>query len=215
MIVSVQHIPKDTPYNRRPGKAMEPEYLTIHSTANPNSTAQNERDWLTNLSNTRTASWHLVIDEKEAFEAIPQNEIAWHAGDGLKGTGNNKSISIEICESGNRQKTIENAVRLSALILLKRGWGVDRLRRHYDWSGKHCPRILEKDNWAQWNKFKVMVAKELKDTSLSPWAREAMEWARGPEINITDGTSPKEPISLERMIAILYRYDKLNNEGKS
>lgn len=209
MIVNVQHIPKSTPNDRRPGIAMEPEYLTIHSTANPDSTAQNERDWLTNPSNTRTASWHLVVDENEAIEAIPQNEVAWHAGDGKNGTGNNKSISIEICESGNRQKTIENAVKLSAQILRERGWGIERLRRHYDWSGKHCPRILEKDNWAEWNEFKIMVAGELKDTSISPWAKEAMEWATSPEINITDGTLPKEPISLERLITILYRYDKL------
>ena len=33
-----------------------------------------------------------------------------------------------------------------------------------------------------------------------------MEW--GIKNNLTDGTNPKEPISLERFITILYRYDK-------
>lgn len=209
MNINVQHIPKSTAYNRRPGIAMEPEYLTIHSTANPKSTAQNERDWLTNPSNTGTASWHLVVDDKQVIEAIPQNEIAWHAGDGRNGPGNRKSISIEICESGDREKTIENVVKLSAQILREKGWGIDRLRRHYDWSGKHCPRIFEKNNWEEWNRFKSMVATELQKTSLSPWAKEAMEWATSPGINLTDGSSPKEPISLERMITILYRYHML------
>lgn len=40
----------------------------------------------------------------------------------------------------------------------------------------------------------------------SPWAVEAMEWAI--KLGLTDGTNSKEPISLERFITILYRYDK-------
>lgn len=211
MIISIQHIPKDTPHNRRPGIVMEPEYLTIHSTANPDSTAQNERDWLTNPQNTRTASWHLVVDDKEVIEAIPQDEVAWHAGDGRNGIGNRSSISIEICESGDRDKTLLNAAKLSAQILHERNWGIERMKRHYDWSGKHCPQILEADNWSEWEGFKTIVLNELKELSISDWAKEAMEWATSPEINITDGTNPKEPITLERMITILYRYKDLNN----
>ena len=106
----VEHIPKDALHNRRPKLAMVAEYITIHSTANPKSTAQNERDWLTNPQNSRTASWHIVVDEKEAIEAVPLNEVAWHAGDGRNGTGNRKSIGIEICESGSRTATIMNAI---------------------------------------------------------------------------------------------------------
>ncbi len=206
MQINIQHIPKDTPNNRRPGLLMEPEYLTIHSTANPDSTAQNERDWLTNPSNTRTASWHLVVDDKEIIEAIPLNEVAWHAGDGKNGTGNRKSISIEICESNDRKKTILNAAKLSAQILHERNWGIERLKRHYDWSGKHCPRIFANKNWSEWGNYKLMVSQELEALSVNLWANEAMKWAKSPDVNITDGTNPKEPITLERMITILYRY---------
>lgn len=145
---------------KRPGIAMIPEYITIHSTANEKSTAQNERDWLMNPNNTMTASWHIAVDEKRAVVAIPFNEVAWHAGDG-RGNGNMKSIGIEICESGNRQKTLENAVKLVANILKGRNWGVDRLRRHYDWSGKSCPRIMSANNWAGWEQFKLQVQAEL------------------------------------------------------
>ena len=159
---TVNHIPRTTPYNRRPGIAMIPQYLTIHSTGNLNSTAQNERTWLTdNPQNKATASYHVVIDEKEAIEVLPLDEVAWHAGDG-NGQGNRASIGIEICESGNRQKTLQNAVKLVAKVLKERGWGVDRLRRHFDWSGKVCPRILQPDNWAGWERFKKDVQKELK-----------------------------------------------------
>jgi len=155
------HIPRNIPHNRRPGLAMQPKYITIHSTANPSSTAQNERDWLTNPANKWTASWHIAVDQNQAVEAIPLNEVAWHAGDGGSGAGNRASIGIEICESGDRQKTLQNAVQLVARLLRERGWGVDRLRRHYDWSRKNCPRIMSANNWAGWTKFKADVQKEL------------------------------------------------------
>ena len=209
----VDHIPRNTPHNRRPGTSMHPEYITIHSTGNPSSTARNERGWLTNPSNTRTASWHICVDEREAVEAIPLNEVAWHAGDG-NGQGNRASIGIEICESGNRTKTLENAVKLVARLLKERGWGTDRLKRHYDWSGKICPRILSGSNWAGWEQFKWDVQKELagggnvaedKNTP-SAWAKEAWEW--GKKEGITDGTRPKDAPTREEVITMLYNYDQ-------
>lgn len=211
----VDHIPRNTPHNRRPGTSMNPEYITIHSTGNPSSTARNERGWLTNPSNTRTASWHIVVDEKEAIEAIPLNEVAWHAGDGGNGTGNRKSIGIEICESGDRQRTLQNAVKLVTKLLKERGWGVDRLRRHFDWSGKICPRIMQQNNWAGWEQFKKDVAKELAGgvstatqdkNQPSSWAEEPWEW--GKKNGVTDGTRPKDAITREEVITMLYNYDQ-------
>lgn len=156
MNYKIDHVPINK--LKRPGITMVPEYITIHSTGNEKSTAQNERDWLVNPTNKRQASWHIAVDEKQAVEAIPLNEVAWHAGDK---EGNRKSIGIEICESGNREKTIQNTVKLVAGMLKERGWGVDRLRRHYDWSGKNCPRIMSANNWAGWEQFKQQVQVEL------------------------------------------------------
>lgn len=158
----IDHIKMTTPCNRRPGTYMQPEYITIHNTGNPPSTAANERAWLTNPSNMVTASYHIVIDERETIECLPLNEIGWHAGDGKNGTGNRKSIGIEICESGNYAKTLERAVELVARMLKERGWGVDRLRRHYDWSGKNCPRLMNADGkWTGWTEFKERVRKAI------------------------------------------------------
>ena len=155
----VDHIPitKNDP-KRRPGIKMTAEYLTIHSTANPRSTARNERGWLVNPSNKRTASFHIAVDDKESVECIPLNEVAYHAGNR---NGNYKSIGIEICESGNRQKTLQNAIWLTAKMLYERNWGIDRLKRHFDWSGKICPGIMASNNWQGWAEFKQNVANEL------------------------------------------------------
>ncbi len=208
MNYKVDHIPKGTPYNRRPGIAMAPKYLTIHSTGNPNSTAQNERAWLTNPSNDRTASYHIVVDEKEAIEVLPLNEVSWNAGDG-HGDGNRASIAIEICESGNRQKTLDNAVKLVAKMLRERNWGADKLRRHYDWSRKICPRILQPNNWAGWEKFKQDVKKELTGgvtvaadkNAPSAWAKGAWDWAKAK--GYLDGTRPKDSVTREELAAVL------------
>lgn len=203
----IDYIPKG---KLRTGTKMTPTTITIHSTGNPKSTAKNERGWLTNPANDRIASWHICVDEKEAVEAIPLNEVAYHAGDR---TGNYSSIGIEICESGDRAKTILNTVELVAKMLHERGWGVDRLRRHYDWSGKICPRIMSNNNWEGWIGFKISVERELgklKQGAVSSWAKEAWEWAK--KKGITDGTDPKGMVTREQLVTMLYRYHKQVNK---
>jgi N-acetylmuramoyl-L-alanine amidase len=184
-IFIVDHIPANTPYNRRPGLPLVPEYITVHSTGNPGSTARQERAWLINPANKRTASWHICIDEREAVEAIPLGEVAWHAGDGGNGPGNRKSIAIEICESGDRVKTLENAAELVAELLRRLNLGTERLRRHWDWSGKACPRILMADNWAGWEKFKLEVEKRLNNPESTSGST-----------NLTGTAKPKNPANL-------------------
>lgn len=41
----------------------------------------------------------------------------------------------------------------------------------------------------------------------STWAREGMLW--GIDLGLTDGSNPKEPVTLERMITILHRMSKI------
>lgn len=135
----VDHIPVG---KKRTGRSMNPTTLTIHSTGNANSTARGERGWLTNPDNTSSTGFHIVVDENRAIEVIPFDETAYHAGDGGSGPGNTTSIGLEICEPGDRLKTLENAAYLAAKILNDYGWGTDKLRQHYDWSRKNCPQIL-------------------------------------------------------------------------
>jgi N-acetylmuramoyl-L-alanine amidase len=161
------HIPHNTPFNRRPAIKMHATTITIHNNANPTSTAANERAWLTNKTNIRQASYHIAIDSKQAIEVLPLDEVGWHAGDGSGvNSGNRTSIGIEICERdvelGEYAQTLANAVELVATMLHKKGWGVDRLRRHYDWSGKNCPRLMNIDNkWSGWFDFKKRVGVRL------------------------------------------------------
>lgn len=148
----------------RPGGNFKKTSVTIHSTGNLTSTPEGERKWLDNATNKRSASWHYVVGEEVVIQAIPDNETAWHCGNS---TGNNHSIGVEIVESGNRTKVLMTAAEFTAELLKKYGFGIDKLKRHYDWTGKNCPRILIdktyiKDN-LNWQWFLKMVSAFLAD----------------------------------------------------
>lgn len=79
--------------------------------------------------------------------------------DGRNGTGNRKSIGIEICYSksgGSRFDEAEkNAAQYIASLLKAYGWGISHVKRHYDWSRKYCPhRTMDRG----WQRFLNMVS---------------------------------------------------------
>ena len=85
----------------RSGLALSPAWVTIHNTANQNrgASAASHAAYLAGAGKNKFVSWHYVVDDKEIWRCIPEHEVAWHAGDGANGTGNRKSLSIEICEN--------------------------------------------------------------------------------------------------------------------
>lgn len=139
---------------------MAPDYITIHNTAS-DASAKNEISYM--ISNNKYTSYHFAVDDIQAVQGLPLDRNGWHAGDG-NGNGNRKSIGIEICYSksgGDRfHKAEYNAAILTAYLLSERGWGIDRIRKHQDWSGKYCPhRTLDEG----WGRFIEMVKKILED----------------------------------------------------
>ncbi len=186
-------------HSKRPGGIYKKTSITIHSTGNEKSTAANERVWLDNPSNTRDASWHYVVGAGEVIQAIPENEEAWHSG---TSEGNRYSIGIEIIESGNREKVLETAAEFVADLLKKYGWGFDKVKKHYDWTGKDCPRILINKNFVKnnmnWNYFtegieEYMVKRYNTIAELPAWAKDTIsklvkegKIANGSKLNITE-----------------------------
>ena len=131
--------------NKRPGSKRPIDYIVVHNTGNPTSTARNERDYLTNPTNTSSTSFHIVVDEKEIIEAIPVEEIAFHAGDV---EGNRKGIGIELCESGDFEKTKANAAKIIAYLMKHYHIPLSHVKTHHDFSGKQCPRKML-GNWEE------------------------------------------------------------------
>lgn len=169
----VNHIPKDTAFNRRPGNKMDWRFITIHNTGNPTSKATGERAWLTNAQNRRVASFHIVVDDQIAVECIPLTEVAWHAG---TSQGNHSSIGIEICESGDYDKAMHNAAELVAALLLSKNKTANDLRQHHDWSGKDCPWKIRRghDGWT-WERFKAEVNKRMVTKLMSKYFKDVTQ----------------------------------------
>nr|ADF97527.1 PlyM2 [uncultured phage] len=128
---------------------MQAEYITIHNTYN-DASANNEIQYM--INNAHEVSFHFAVDDNEVVQGLPLNRNGWHCGDGGKGSGNRKSIGVEICYSksgGTKYYKAEGlAIQFVAQLLHERGWGIDRVKKHQDWSKKHCPhRILDEGRW--------------------------------------------------------------------
>lgn len=135
--------------------------VTIHNTDNSGvgAGARAHANLLKNSWKNKQQSWHFAVDENGAYQSIPTDEIAWHAGDGGSGKGNTQTIAIEICmnSDGDLEKATDNAAQLAAQQLKKKGLSADKLYQHHDWSGKNCPSQIRAGKPYNWSTFKSKV----------------------------------------------------------
>ena len=175
----VKNLVPNAKYNIKCPYTMEGEFFVVHNTAN-SASARNEIAYM--INNDSEVSFHYAIDDKEIVQGIPENRNAWHAGDGNKGAGNRKGIALEICYSYCSKKVngkwVEDketweaqykskfiaaeklAAKFIASKLKEKGWGIDRVKKHQDFSNKYCPhRTLDMG----WERFLKMIENELND----------------------------------------------------
>ena len=139
----------------RPGDKLEKvNNIFVHYTANPATSAAQNRSYFENLAETHetSASAHFIIGyEGELIQCVPLEEIAYAVA-----TRNEDSISIECCyldENGKFTKeTYTTLVHFVARLLKKYGLEAEDLRRHYDEGGKVCPKYFV-ENEEEWWKF--------------------------------------------------------------
>lgn len=146
--------------------AMTAECIVVHNTAN-DASAANEIAYM--IRNDNKVSFHYAVDDKEIVQGIPESRNAYHAGDGKKGKGNRTGIGIEICYSKSGGAKFVAAEKLAAKFiahkLQEKGWGIDRVKKHQDFSGKYCPhRTLDMG----WERFLNMVRAEMSPTAQKP-----------------------------------------------
>lgn len=146
---------------------MSPIGITIHNTAN-DASAMSEISYM--LGNDYYTSFHFAVDDVRAVQGIELNRNAFHASDGSKGTGNRKTIAIEICYSksgGSRfTKAEENAAELCAMLCKQYGWTTANIKRHYDYAPdkKYCPhRTMD----LGWTRFLNLVNSKMGNASNS------------------------------------------------
>lgn len=129
--------------------------IVIHYTANPGTTAEQNRSYFQNLKDTGEtyASSHFVIGiEGEIVQCIPCNEIAYASND-----RNSDTVSIECCipdESGKfADATYQSLVELVTWLMGRYDLTTDDVIRHYDVTGKACPKYYV-ENEGEWLQLK-------------------------------------------------------------
>lgn len=146
------------PYSR-PGTATEKiNNIVIHYTGNPGTSALQNRSYFESLKDTkeRKASSHFVVGlEGEIVQCIPTWEVAYASNN-----RNSDTVSIETChlkEDGRYTKgTYNSLVQLTAWLCDKFELTEEDVIRHYDVTGKICPKYFVDDEQA-WQEFKEDV----------------------------------------------------------
>lgn len=149
----------------RPGTATDQiRSVVVHYTANPGSTAQNNRDYFENLKDThetKVSSNFIVGLDGEIIQCVPTAEVAYASNN-----RNNDSVSIECCHPDETGKfedaTYQSLVELVAFLCGKFNLGMDDIIRHYDVTGKNCPKYFVEHEDA-WEVFKSDVAKYIQE----------------------------------------------------
>ena len=171
--------------------------VTIHNTGNPvkGAGARNHAAYLSGDGQKNQVSYHYVIDDKDIYKCIPENEVAWHAGDGA-GSGNYKTIAIEICMNPDSDLLVatNNAAELAADTLKRNGITTvqGHLFQHNHWSGKNCPSEIRAGRPYDWTAFMSKVQDFLIGTTApAPTAPPSNSFTANGVVNMRDSGETK------------------------
>lgn len=153
------------PYSRPGDQTDKITGVVIHYTANPGATAEGNRNYFENLKDnhaTKASSNFVVGLEGEIIQCVPTWEVAYASND-----RNRDTVSIECChpdETGTfNEATYRSVVQLTAWLCLKFDLNEENVIRHYDVTGKICPKYFV-ENEEAWNQFKADVRDAIKAT---------------------------------------------------
>ena len=168
------------PYTRTGIKLKKVMGIVIHWTANKGKGASDTAHYRYYsggaISAKSYASAHYFCDGDSILRVIPDNEMAYHVGalsyrtNRLGSYPNNMTIGVETCVNvdGNFKQALDRSAWLVAKLLKDNKLGIDDLYRHYDITGKDCPRYFVYDATAKeyglgdfaakaWSAFKAQV----------------------------------------------------------
>lgn len=141
------------------------KYIAIHYTAGSSSKPGTAISMKNYWESVKKSSADFGVDDRDIyqFNPDPKNYYCWSVGDkkaahvNVPDGRNSNTISIEICstrQSGTRyeypnhtgwsytDKVLENAIKLTKILMKKFNIPVERVIRHYDISGKICPGLI-------------------------------------------------------------------------
>lgn len=135
-------------------------FIVVHYTGTPSNDCGAERAYKSILHSSREASTHYLVGNDGVLQILDEGKQAWHVGgesDAKKhkiACFNSNSIGVDIVEgkvnakSGKAedrdwyfsQNSLADAAELIAMLCIKYGISSANVVRHYDVTGKQCPR---------------------------------------------------------------------------
>lgn len=150
------------PYSRPQTPMKRINGVVIHYTANPGTSAKNNRSYFEGLGTKMTtyASSHYIIGlEGEIVQCIPLTEQAYASNE-----RNVDTISIECCHPDKtgefNEDTYQSLVSLTSALCVEYNLKEEDIIRHYDVTGKLCPLYYVEHEDA-WEAFKSEVIEEI------------------------------------------------------
>ena len=132
------------PYSRPGTETNKITGIVVHYTANPGSTAMDNRNYFEGLKDsheTKASSNFVVGLEGEIVQCVPTWEVAYESN-----SRNIDTVSIECChphETGRfNDATYQSMVKLCAWLCMKFDLTSEDVIRHYDVTGKNCPKYF-------------------------------------------------------------------------
>ncbi len=128
--------------------------IVIHYTANPGTDAMANRNYFESRKNCpdkakyKVSSHYIVGLKGDIVQCIPEDEIAYASNE-----RNEDTISIECCHPSKdgkfTEQTYQALLSLAAYLCVKYEIPKDSIIRHYDVTGKDCPRyyVAHPDEW--------------------------------------------------------------------
>ncbi len=149
----------------RPGTPTEKiTGIVVHYTANPGATAIDNRNYFESLKDghdTQVSSNFVIGLEGEIVQCVPTWEMAYASN-----SRNIDTVSIECChpdETGKfNEETYKSMVQLCAWLCMKFDLKEEAVIRHYDVTGKICPKYFVEDEEA-WENFRKDIGQTLKE----------------------------------------------------
>lgn len=174
---SVVYAPLKSCITKAPNRAIK--YIAIHYTAGASSAPGRAVGMKSSWEKTKKASADFGVDDRDMVQFNPdlKNYNCWSVGDAKKTAGgggqlygkatNRNTISIEICSNLKKgynaskvnhegwyytEESLENAAKLTKILMKKFDIDIDHVVRHYDISGKICPGIVGWNNYELYDK---------------------------------------------------------------
>ena len=127
----------------RPGEKLTAvNGVVVHYTGNPGTTAEQNRSYFAGLAETGEtfASSNFVVGlDGEILECVPLDEVAYASSQ-----RNYDTLSIEVCHPDDtgafNQASYDALVKLVQWLIDTYHLDRDQILRHYDVTGKECPR---------------------------------------------------------------------------